>query len=289
MNGLGNDFVIIDARASADFALNDEQIRHISARDNAQTGGCDQLLIVRAPLDSSKSDVFMEIRNNDGGEVGACGNGTRAVGAYLHRYDGQMTHKIATHGAQGTQGTQGEVITTQIDKDNQACIVAQMPPPHFAWADIPLAHKGDTGAIILDPALPPAFMVNVGNPHAVIFVADNPARYAKEYGAALETHALFPQKANINFALLEDEQTIRLHTWERGVGLTQACGTGAYATAVAAIMLGKTTAQQITIRPPRYSEATPDNYIYVDYTNRNAPLVRGCVQFDYEGEVQLCL
>lgn len=281
MNGLGNDFIIIDTRPMPDFMLTAAQIRHLAERDHSQTGGCDQLLLIRPALDTSISDIFLSIYNCDGSEVGACGNGTRAIGAYLHRQKAQAHYRIAT------QTTQDTAITTYLDKDKQGLVHSTMPPPYFVWDKIPLSQNIDTTSLLLDEALPPAFMVNVGNPHAVIFVDDDPASHAKKYGATLETHALFPDNANINFAHLIDDQTINLHTWERGAGLTQACGTGAYATAIAAIESHKTKVRQIYIRPPSFTDATPDNFIYVDYTDPQNPQVSGIVQFDFEGEIAL--
>lgn len=280
MNGLGNDFIIIDSRPMPDLVLPPAQIRALAARDHHMTKGCDQMLIIHPPLNPATSDIFMAIYNHNGSEVAACGNGTRAMGAYLQRHTPQDYYRIAT------KATPEGAITTYSDKENPAYVHSHMPPPDFAWDDIPLAQNIDTAAVILDEALPPAFMVNVGNPHAVFFVTE-PEAYAKQYGAKLETHALFPEYANINFAHLKDEQTIALHTWERGAGLTQACGTGAYATAIAALKTHQTTAQQIYIHPPSYSDTAPQNFICVDYKNPQSPKVSGLVQFEFEGEVSL--
>ncbi|MGB1117312.1 MAG: diaminopimelate epimerase [Parvibaculales bacterium] len=231
MNGLGNDFVVIDARRER-LAPAAEEVRALAARENAATKGCDQLLILHPPRNAGrdKGDVFMQIFNADGGEVEACGNGARAVAAYLAR-----------------QGTPEPVIETlggtlqahvPVDKTQFTGII--MPTPRRGWKDIPLAEEmPDTSKVTLHPKLPPAFMVNVGNPHAVIFVDGGTGGLAAQYGFELEKNRLLPEGANINFAACKGDNIIELDTWERGAGLTQACGTGACATAVAAFHLGK--------------------------------------------------
>ena len=174
----------------------------------------------------------MQIFNADGSEVEACGNGARAVAAYLARL-GTSEPVIETLGGI----LQTRTATPSETKYSPAII---MPTPRRGWQDIPLAEEmPDTSQVTLHPDLPPAFMVNVGNPHAVIFVESGTAGLAAQYGFELEKNRLLPAGANINFAACTGDNIIELDTWERGAGLTQACGTGACATAVAAFHLGK--------------------------------------------------
>lgn len=224
MNGLGNDFVVIDARKSG-ITLTAEQMRMISNRDNQETGGCDQILIIHPA--QGGADVFMQIFNADGGEVEACGNGVRAVSVYLLQRDDW---------AECTIGTRGGLLScfAGIVEGGISFSTVTMPPPQF------------NGRAKLHSSLPEAFLVNVGNPHAVFFFADDDERdledLAKTYGEELEHDKLFPNRANINFARInknnESDIYIELRTWERGVGLTQACGTGACATASIAMNEG---------------------------------------------------
>ncbi len=215
MNGAGNDFILFDARAQS-LALDAVQIRALANRAHPITHGCDQLLVLEPP--HRGGTAFMRIFNADGGEVAACGNGTRAAAKLL-----DMPHVIIETMADNLACTQ----------DSQGMITVNMGRPHFGWQQIPLTHDaGDLTTVTLHPDLPPAFLVNIGNPHAVLFV-DNPADAAQNYGQMLEHHALFSEGANINFAHILPDESLELHVWERGVGLTKACGTGACATTVA--------------------------------------------------------
>ena len=242
MNGLGNDFVVIDARRE-NARLGAAEVRALAARDNTHTKGCDQLLILHPPRNTG--DVFMQIFNADGSEVEACGNGARAVAAYLAR-SGTSEPIIETLG-----GTLHARTTTQSETKIFPAII--MPMPRRNWQDIPLAEEvPDTSQVSLHRDLPPVFMVNVGNPHAVIFVESGTAGLAAQYGFELERNRLLQHGANINFAACTGDNIIELDTWERGAGLTQACGTGACATAVAAFHLGKIDNHnnEFRIQPP---------------------------------------
>jgi len=291
MNGLGNDFVVIDARREA-ASLGAAQVCALAARDNAVTNGCDQLLILHPPRNTG--DVFMQIFNADGSEVEACGNGARAVAAYLARL-GPSEPVIETLGGilQTRTATQGEtkIFPTII-----------MPTPRRGWQDIPLAEEmPDTSHVTLHRNLPPAFMVNVGNPHAVIFVESGTAGLAAQYGFELEKNRLLPHGANVNFAACTGENIIELDTWERGAGLTQACGTGACATAVAAFHLGKIDNHnnEFRIQPPcsrvqakdksRYQSGIDDGTsaeIFVNYDGTSLTQ-QGPVAFEFDGEAVL--
>lgn len=216
MNGLGNDFIVIDARETA-LTLRPEHIRQLAARENRDTKGCDQLLIMREPVGSAT--VLMEIYNADGSQVEACGNGTRAVAALLAQ-------------EHCTIETLGGVLACHVEKDG--LVTVDMGQPRLAPSDIPVSDPNiDPRSVSLHEDLPPACLVSMGNPHAVIFVDGDPRQMAAHYGPELEHHALFPARANINFCVVHDAGHLQLATWERGAGLTKACGTGACATAVA--------------------------------------------------------
>jgi len=242
MNGCGNDFVVIDARKPEleGLELTARQVQTIAARNNPITKGCDQVLIIRPH--NARDTVFMEIYNADGVQVEACGNGTRAVAAYLADNDKRQKGDIETLGG-----------VLKYDNETQTLsriITIMVPPPTFDWQDIPLNKDiNDTARVKLHDDLPPAFLVNLGNPHAVFFVDDETKTLAEKYGPKLEQHEIFKNGANINFARrksyirksIDDkyemafpvDNVIELSTWERGVGLTKSCGTGACATAIA--------------------------------------------------------
>ena len=260
MNGLGNDFVIIDGR-DKEISLSGDQVRALASRDNADTKGCDQLLVVQPPKNSG--DAFMQIFNTDGSEVEACGNGTRAVAAFIARHDGTPQITLATLG--GTLACTSE----------GARVSVAMPLPIF-----------DT-SVSLHKDLPDAHRVDMGNPHAVIFVERGTAGLAAQYGFQLERHKSFPHRANINFAAPIEDNILRLDTWERGVGLTKACGTGACATAAAAVHGGICEAGPITIRPPFNQNDNQDDVIMIDYQPDRYLTMTGPVAFEYDGETAL--
>jgi diaminopimelate epimerase len=226
MHGLGNDFVVIDARKRP-LALAPDQARAIAAR---HTGvGCDQIILMEAPPDAA-ADIFMRIHNADGGEVGACGNATRCVAALLMAEEGRDSVRIATaSGVLAAEGLAGGMVAVDMGR------------PSFEWRDIPLSQPEDTLHLELasGPLRDPA-AVSMGNPHCVFFVDDAETAPIAALGPALEHHSLFPERANIGVAQVIDKGTIRLRVWERGAGLTMACGTGACAAAVAAHRRGLT-------------------------------------------------
>ena len=263
MNGLGNDFIIIDAY-DTELSLSGDGVRALAARENKATKGCDQLLVIHPPRASG--DVFMQIFNADGSEVEACGNGARAVAAFLAQR-GMAQATLETLG--GTLRCEARVA------DDKAAVSIAMPLPVFE------------PTISLHKDLPAAHRVNMGNPHGVIFVATGTAGLAAQYGFQLEHHKAFAQGANINFARLQGDNLIRLDTWERGVGLTQACGTGACATAAAAIAQGLCTAGVVTIRPPFNKDDNAQDVIAIDYIPDNHLTMSGPVAFEFDGEVSL--
>ena len=211
MHGLGNDFVIVDAR-EAPFAVTPSLARAVADR---RTGvGCDQLIVLEP---SDTADLRMRIWNSDGGEVESCGNATRCVvqltGAKQIDSDGGLL--------------EGEDLGGEIE--------VSIGEPRFGWDKVPLAYPIDTNPLPMAwGELMRPMALNVGNPHLVFFVDDLDAVPIEEFGPKIEHDPAFPERINVNVAHAE-ENGVRLRTWERGAGLTLACGTGACATAVAAI------------------------------------------------------
>lgn len=227
MHGLGNDFVVIDARYHP-VTLSPAAVRVIAAR---RTGvGCDQLIVMEPEENGTNADVFMRIHNADGGEVDACGNATRCVAALLMKEGAGDGVRIRT-GA-------GILVAAAAESGS---VTVDMGRPGLAWQDIPLAHASDTLHLDLaaGPLADPA-AVSMGNPHCVFFVDDADSIPMEKLGPQLEHHGLFPERANIGVAQVIDETTIRLRVWERGAGLTLACGTGACAAVVSAHRRGLT-------------------------------------------------
>jgi diaminopimelate epimerase len=226
MHGLGNDFVVIDARAQP-LALSDAQARAVADR---KTGvGCDQFIVIEPPKNGS-TDAAMHIRNADGGEVEACGNASRCVAQLLMRERGK--DRVAIDTAAG-------VIVAEDAGGGRVAV--DLGLARLDWREIPLARAMDT--LHLDLTLGPLsdpVAVNVGNPHAVFFVPDAEAIDLKTLGPQLEHHVLFPERCNIEAATVLSPTRIRMRVWERGVGITRACGTGACATLVAAVRRGRT-------------------------------------------------
>ena len=223
MNGLGNDFVVIETR-SGPFSPTAEEVRAIADR---KTGvGCDQLIVI----EKSEADADARVRfwNADGEEVSACGNGTRCVGWLLMQSNGKDQAVIDTQAGRLVASRAGDRLVS-----------VDMGPPRLDWQEIPLASAQDTAA--LDVALfhhadlmAPPGCVSMGNPHVVFFVPDVEQAPVELAGPAVETHALFPEHVNVGFAQILERDRIRLRVWERGAGLTKACGTGACAALVAA-------------------------------------------------------
>ena len=228
MHGLGNDFVVLDARARALPAIGDTVARALADR---HTGiGCDQLILLEA---SDIADFRMRIFNQDGGEVEACGNASRAV--------------ALLHGSAANVETSGGVIRVE-PAGNGASV--DMGEPHFEWEAIPLAYGMDTAAMPIGwEGLDRPGAVNVGNPHVIFFVEDADAVPLDVLGPEIENDPLFPERVNVNVATVVSRTHIRLRVWERGAGLTRACGTGACATAVHAMRSGLVE-REVTVTLP---------------------------------------
>jgi len=228
MHGLGNDFVVLDTRTVPLPPVTAALARALADR---RTGiGCDQLIVLE---ESDAADFRMRIFNADGGEVEACGNATRAV-AILHGMPAQIE-------------TPGGILAVQPGEGGAA---VDMGEPRFEWDAIPLAYAMDTSALPVgwDELEQPA-AVNIGNPHAVFFVDDCDAVELDRLGPQIERDPLFPERINVNVATVENDAAIRLRVWERGAGLTRACGTGACATAVAAMRRGL-VGKEVTVSLP---------------------------------------
>ncbi|HEY8615274.1 diaminopimelate epimerase [Phenylobacterium sp.] len=232
MNGLGNDFVVVEAR-SAPFAPTAEEVRAIA--DRATGVGCDQLISIEPP-DAAAQDAGVDARvrfwNADGEEVSACGNGTRCVGWLLMQSSGKDDAVIETRA--------GRLFATRA---GERLVSVDMGEPGLDWREIPLAAEQDTRELDLvlyehADLMAPAGCVSMGNPHVVFFVPDAEQAPVAEAGPAVEKHPLFPEQVNVGFAQVVGRDRIRLRVWERGAGLTKACGTGACAALVAASRRG---------------------------------------------------
>ena len=226
MNGLGNDFVVVEAR-SAPFAPSAADVRAIA--DRAAGIGCDQLIAIEP---GEGVDARVRFWNADGEEIGACGNGTRCIGWLMMQASGKDQVVIATQA--------GRLIAS---KAGERLVSVDMGAPGLDWTDIPLAEARDT-LLVTEPLHPgldqPGTCVSMGNPHIVFFVAELDAAFVRSVGPVIERHPLFPQGVNVGFAQVEGRDLIRLKVWERGAGLTLACGTGACAALVAAARRGLT-------------------------------------------------
>jgi len=264
MNGLGNDFVVLDLREHP-LALDASQVSAIADRSNGV--GCDQVIAIEP---STAADVFMRIWNADGGEVGACGNAARCVAALIAEESGSPEVSIAT--------TSGLLAATVNDDGS---VTVDMGAPRLDWDQIPLAKPvADTKKIAFgprdDPALHSPGVVNVGNPHCIFFVDDVDAHELARLGPLLEHDPLFPERANISLAQITGPNSLRLRTWERGAGLTRACGTAACAAAVAAVRRGLVK-RKVTV-------TLPGGDLVIDWRAADGHvLMTGPYALDYEG------
>ena len=220
MHGLGNDFVVFDARKQP-LTLDRATARAVA--DRRFGIGCDQVIVI-AP-GTGGFDAVMQIQNADGGEVESCGNAARCVARLLMDETGRDTVRIDTVGGPLTCNDAGDGLVT-----------VDMGAPRLMWNEVPLAQAADTNMFSLnvDGTGFVASAVSVGNPHVILFVDDAERAPVAALGARIETHPMFPERTNVEFASVRRDGKLRMRVWERGVGITQACGTGACATAVAA-------------------------------------------------------
>ncbi|HEY0301912.1 MAG TPA: diaminopimelate epimerase [Rhizomicrobium sp.] len=226
MHGLGNDFVVFDARKQG-LALDSAVARAVA--DRRYGIGCDQVIVIGPGRDGA--DAVMTIRNRDGGEVEQCGNATRCVAKLLMAESGAKAVRIDTLG--------GPLLCSDA---GGGMIAVDWGMARTLWDQVPLAQPTDTNLFHLnvDGAPHEASAVSVGNPHLVLFVADAEAAPVAELGARIETHPMFPERTNVEFVSVQEDGKVRMRVWERGVGITQACGSGAVAVAAAAFRRGLT-------------------------------------------------
>ncbi len=263
MHGLGNDFAIFDERATP-LPLTPARI---TALANRHTGiGCDQLIRL---LPADDADATLHISNADGSPAAACGNATRCVAAWLHAQTGQTTLRLRT--AAG-------LLTATIEPDGQ--VTVNMGAPRLHWREIPLAHEADTLSLPLTagPLANPA-ACSMGNPHITFFVQDLAAINLAALGPGLEHHELFPERANIGVAQILAPDHIRLRVFERGAGLTRACGSGACAALVNAARRGLTA---------RHATIDQDGgTLTITWTQANTILMTGPTTEVFSGSINL--
>ncbi|MCI5047379.1 MAG: diaminopimelate epimerase [Aquisalinus sp.] len=223
MNGLGNDFVIVDLRQSA-AKMSSDAARMLGSREGDY--GCDQIIT----LEQRSGEPYMGIWNADGSEAGACGNAARCIGWLLMKESGTQAVAFLS--------PSGEIEAHWIGHER---ISVDMGEPKLRWQDIPLAEQMDDTRFIdikLGPIDNPVLWgpsaVNMGNPHCIFFVDDVDVHQLDRFGPMIEHHPLFPERANVSVAQVRGQYDIRLRVWERGVGITRACGTAACAALVAA-------------------------------------------------------
>jgi diaminopimelate epimerase len=262
MNGLGNDFVIVDGR-KYNLRLNNSAMAAIGDRKHGI--GCDQIIILQP---AENADVTMRIFNRDGGEVESCGNASRCVADLIF---------TETNKENVTIDTRGGFLSCQ--RAEQGFVTVDMGVPHFDWRDIPLAEPvADTARVPIGlNGLAEPCCVNVGNPHAIFWVDVIEDINLTDLGPKLENHPIFPQKANISLAKIISPDHMQLKVWERGVGLTKACGTAACAAAVAGARTGK------TMRDVKVS--LPGGDLFIRWDQNDHILMTGAVTYEFDGEL----
>ncbi len=266
MNGAGNAFAIFDARQTA-FKPSATDIRKLASEMNA-----DQLIALEP---AERGDVFMRIWNGDGGEVSACGNVSRCVGHILLQ---------ETDGPSVIIETRADRLMAKAVAGHPDLISVDMGRPRFGWRDIPLSEDMDVRGVDIKigpmdkPYLARPAVVSMGNPHAVFFVEDVSAYDIPAIGPLIEGHPIFPEGVNVGFAQIIDRTSIRLRVWERGAGLTLACGTGACAALVCAARAKKTDRKARLILDGGELEID-----WSEHTDR--VLMTGPVELEYTGEI----
>jgi diaminopimelate epimerase len=270
MNGLGNEFVVFDARAEP-VHLPQGAIERLGGEGGI---GFDQMITVERS--KAGADAFMRIHNRDGGEVDACGNGTRCVGWLLMGENKRDRATIETNAG----------LLRAYETGRPEMVTVDMGQPRFLWNEIPLAEEfRDTRAIELQigpidaPILDSPSVVNMGNPHAIFWVDDVEGYDLARFGPLLENHPMFPERANISLAHVAARDAITVKTWERGVGLTKACGTAACAAAVTA-MRKKLVDNRVTV-------TLPGGPLTVEWRDDGHVWMTGPVETEFEGLLDL--
>ena len=225
MDGLGNDFIIFDKRKKP-ISLSKEQIIKISDRNNV---GCDQVIFI----DKDKSsNAFLKFYNSDGGEISACGNGSRCVAYLLMKENNNKKISLKT-----------KVGILQAELNDKNLVSINIGQPNFEWNKIPLSKQMDNKNLGIKinskdgNEIKGGFSLSVGNPHVIFFVKDFNRFNLKEIGPKIENHSYFPEKCNVTLASIKNKKHVKVKVWERGVGLTKACGTAACATTVSGAVL----------------------------------------------------
>lgn len=271
MNGLGNEIVVVDLRGTQR-VLSEREAYAIAHNPRTRF---DQLMALHDPKTRGTA-AFVRIYNADGSESSACGNGTRCIAWVESQRTGQRSM---------TFETKAGVLNVSVA--DMGHITVDMGEPRFAWNEIPLSEEfRDTRAIELqigpidDPVLHSPSVVNVGNPHCIFWVDDDIDDHdLARFGPMLENHPLFPERANISLAHVESRDRIRIRTWERGAGLTKACGTAACAAAVAA-MRKKLCDRKVTV-------ILPGGPLVIEWNASNRILMTGPAEDEYAGEIDV--
>ena len=225
MDGLGNDFIIFDKRKKS-ISLTKDQIIKISSRSNI---GCDQVIFIDK---DETSDVFLTFYNSDGGEISACGNGSRCTAYLLMKENNNKKISLRT-----------KVGILQAELDDKNLVRINMGQPNFKWKKIPLSKEMDNKNLKIKinstdgKEIEGGFSLSIGNPHIVFFVEDFNKFNLKEIGPKIENHNYFPERCNVTLASIKNKKHVKVKVWERGAGLTKACGTAACATAVSGAVL----------------------------------------------------
>ena len=268
MHGLGNDFVVIDA-VNQTLELSADTIKQWADRHHGI--GFDQLLLVRRA--EGDADFRYVIYNADGSEVSQCGNGARCFALFVRQKG--LTNKSIIRVETGA----GELTLTVNEEDN---VVVNMGQPIFLPAKIPLVSEQEQSLynVTIDHQEVSFSALSMGNPHAVIQVTNADTGYINRVGKALESHPLFPERANIGFSEVTGQSSLKLRVYERGAGETQACGSGACAAVVAAIELGKVTSPvDVTLL---------GGYLTVSWEGRGSPvMMSGPATFVFDGMIEL--
>jgi len=225
MDGLGNDFIIFDRRKKS-ISLTKNQIVKISDRNNI---GCDQVIFIEK---DENSDAFLKFYNSDGGEISACGNGSRCVAYLLMKENNKKKISLRTRAG---------ILKAELNNKNLVSI--NMGQPNFEWNKIPLSKEMDNKNLKIKinnedgKEIKGGFALSVGNPHIIFFVKDFNEFNLREIGPKIENHSYFPEKCNVSLANVKNKKHIKIKVWERGAGLTKACGTAACATAISGASL----------------------------------------------------
>ena len=225
MDGLGNDFIIFDKRKKS-ISLTKDQIIKISSRSNI---GCDQVIFIDK---DETSDVSLTFYNSDGGEISACGNGSRCTAYLLMKENNNKKISLRT-----------KVGILQAELDDKNLVRINMGQPNFKWRKIPLSKEMDNKNLKIKinstdgKEIEGGFSLSIGNPHIIFFVEDWNKFNLKKIGPKIENHNYFPERCNVTLASIKNKKHVKVKVWERGAGLTKACGTAACATAVSGAVL----------------------------------------------------